>query len=84
MRENIARVYATDSVFLLWYVHAPDTDAENEFLIGAYRTEQDAKDAVERLKNKSGFANAPGGFQIDRYELNKDHWTDGFVLAAEH
>ena len=63
-----------DSVYLLWYV----TDAEDELFIGAYRSETDAAAAIERLRDKPGFAIAPDRFQICPYELNKDHWTDGF------
>jgi homoserine kinase type II len=69
-----------ESVFLLWYVYAPDSDDEDEMLIGVYSTEQEASAAVERLKNQKGFIEDPRGFGIHRYELNKDHWTDGFII----
>ena len=72
-----------DSVFLLWYVHAPDTDDENEFLIGVYNTEEEAKTAIERLKDKPGFVNARDGFQIHPYEINRDHWTEGFIFTTD-
>jgi hypothetical protein len=70
-----------DSVFILWYVHAPDSDNEDELLIGVYRTEEDARGAIERLKNQRGFVDAPQGFQIERYELNEDHWTEGYIVV---
>ena len=72
-----------DAVFVLWYVLAPDTDDEDELFIGAYRTEEDAKAAIERLKNKPGFVSAPDGFQIHRYETNRDHWTEGFITTSD-
>ena len=72
-----------DSVFLLWYVHAPDTANENELLIGAYTAEEEAKSAIERLRDRPGFVNGPDGFQVHRYELNRDNWTDGFVIAKD-
>jgi hypothetical protein len=72
-----------DSVFLLWYVRAPDTTNEDELLIGAYTTEGEAKSAIERLKDRPGFVNAPDGFQIHRYELNRDSWTDGFLVTTD-
>jgi len=72
-------VSPVDFVFLLWYVHEPDGD-EEELFIGAYRTEQDAKMAIERLKDKPGFRDAPEGFTCQKYELNRDHWTEGFVI----
>jgi len=68
-----------DSVYLLWYV----TDTEDELFIGAYRTENDAIAAIERLKEKPGFAIAPDRFQICCYELNRDHWTEGFTFPED-
>jgi hypothetical protein len=71
-----------ESAFLLWHVQSfPGSDNDDEKLIGAYRTEEDAKAAIVRVKDKPGFVDAPEGFLIDRYELNKDHWTEGYVRA---
>mgnify|MGYP001586083153 CR=1 FL=1 len=62
------------SVFLLWH-----TDAHgDEKLIGVYRSEGDALAAIDRVKHKPGFSDAGGEFQCARYELNQDHWTEGF------
>ena len=68
-----------DKVFLLWHVRKL-AGADDEKLIGVYRAERDAKAAVERLRNKPGFANFPDGLQVCPYELNRDHWSDGFVI----
>jgi hypothetical protein len=71
-----------ESVFLLWHVQSfLDSDNEDEKLIGAYRTEEDAKGAIVRVKDKPGFADTPDGFLIEKYELNEDHWTEGYVSA---
>jgi hypothetical protein len=70
-----------DSVFLLWYVMTPDN--EKELLIGVYASESEAKAAIERLKAKSGFVDAPGKFLIADYELNRDHWTEGFKFTDD-
>ena len=70
-----------DSVYLLWYVKAPDSDDEDELLVGVCDSEKKAQNAIERLKDKPGFVTAPEGFQIHRYEVNQDHWTDGFVAT---
>jgi hypothetical protein len=72
-----------DLVFLLWYVHAPHSDDENEFLIGVYSTEEEAKTAIERLKDKPGFVNTRDAFQIHPYEINRDHWTEGFIFTTD-
>jgi len=70
-----------NSVFLLWYVRDEGQNDEDKFFIGAYSTDWEARDAIERLKGKPGFVDAPDGFQIFPYELNKDHWTEGFVFT---
>jgi len=50
----------------------------DEKLIGVYATRADASLAIERIKNKPGFSEG-GLFEIAEYELNKDHWTEGFA-----
>jgi hypothetical protein len=69
------------SVFLPWYVHAPDTPCEDELLIGVYGSDEEARAAVERLKDKPAFVDAPDGFQISRYELNQDYRTEGHIVG---
>ena len=66
-------------VHLLWFVQEREQEDDTELLIGVYASGQDANAAIERLKNKPGFADFPGGFQISPYEVNEDHWTEGFV-----
>jgi len=70
----------SENVHVLWFVRKPDTPDEEELLIGIYESEADARHAIERLRKQPGFVDAPDGFQINSYELGKDHWTDGFVL----
>jgi len=55
---------------------------ERAKLIGVYSDEGEAKQAIERIKDKPGFQDYPDGFQIDCYELNVDHWQDGFVMRS--
>lgn len=68
-----------ESVYLLWFTRE-SSDGEDELLIGVYRNEEDAHAAIDRLKDKPGFVNQPTGFEISRYEIGKDNWTEGFVL----
>jgi hypothetical protein len=67
-----------DSVFLLWHVHEVES-VEDSKLIGVYRSEEDAKSAIERLKDKPGFERTQEGFTYEKYLMNLDHWTEGFV-----
>jgi len=65
-----------DRVFLLWHEH--DDDGK---LIGVYSSEENAIAARGRVTDKPGFVEVPEGFTIDAYELDKDHWTEGYVTA---
>jgi hypothetical protein len=67
------------TVYLLWH---PDMRTD-EKLIGVYRTEAEAVAAVERIKAKPGFSDTGGKFEISPYELNQDHWSEGFGYPVD-
>jgi len=64
----------SDAVYVLWHIDAYG----DEKLIGVYRTEKDALGGIERAKGKPGFSDEGGKFEYTKYELNQDHWTEGF------
>jgi hypothetical protein len=66
-------------VFVVHHEHQFSEDRESVKLIGVYATRNDAEQAIERLKQQPGFRELPEGFSIDRYEVGKDHWAEGFV-----
>ncbi len=70
-----------DAVFVLWFVREFEDRDDHEMLIGVYRTEDDARAAIARVAGKPGFVDFPDGFQICPYELNADHWTDGYKIV---
>jgi hypothetical protein len=51
-----------DQVFVLWHVQELDEGADDEKLIGVYRSEADAEAAIERVRDKPAFAILPDGF----------------------
>jgi hypothetical protein len=68
-------------VHLLWFVkEMPEGQEDVELLIGVYSSEVEAKAAIERVRNKRGFAEFQDGFQIASYPVNRDHWTEGFTI----
>jgi homoserine kinase type II len=83
MRFQIKRESPMELVFLLWHVREVQDGDDHELLIGVYKTEQDANAAIERLRQKPGFIDYPNGFQIHPRELNRDGWTEGFVLTTD-
>lgn len=66
------------TVHLLWFVNEAIDGCE--LLIGVYSTEASAREAIERQKGKKGFVDFPQGFQIHPYELDRDHWLEGFIV----
>lgn len=71
-------------VHLLWFVkEMPEGEEDIELLIGVYSSEEEAKAAIERVKNLRGFVDFQQGFEICPYQLNRDHWTEGFVQDAK-
>ena len=67
-------------IFALHHVHQL-RDGEDTKLIGVYSTRQQADDAIDRLSTQPGFRDHTDGFHVDRYTLNEDHWTEGFVAV---
>jgi len=70
------------AVFVLQHVNEPPTGGEDLKLIGIYSSNALAEAARERLSSKPGFSNAVDGFLIDRYEVDKDHWAEGYATVA--
>jgi len=69
-------------VFVVQHVHEFDDGTEDVKLIGVYSTEERANAAVGRLKDQPGFRDAPKGFSVDRYPMDKDHWLGGFETVV--
>jgi homoserine kinase type II len=71
-----------DKVYLLWFVKEQAETDETELLVGVYESQDEADAAVLRLRDQPGFSDFPQGFKSVAYELNKDHWTKGFVRVS--
>ncbi len=70
-----------NTVFILWHVRKDDEYGDDAKLIGAYSSKREVRGAIERLKDQPGFCDYPAGFESSEYEINKDHWTEGFVTV---
>lgn len=79
VRSSNTLVEAT--VFLLWHVHELPNGAEDVKLLGVYSSSRRAHAARRRLGVQPGFSDTPDRFHVDRYQLNKDYWTDGFSTS---
>jgi hypothetical protein len=67
------------TVFVVQHVHEMAGDREDVKFIGVYSTRENAEAAIARLSAQPGFRDAPGGFHVDSYVVDRDHWAEGFV-----
>ena len=65
--------------FVLQHVHVLDEDEEDVKMIGVYSSQEAAEAAIARMRLLPGFREAPDGFNIDRYQLDEDNWTSGYI-----
>jgi hypothetical protein len=48
-------------------------------VVGIYSCKLLAEAAEQRSRALPGFRDEPNGFTIEQYEIDKDHWSRGFV-----
>ena len=68
-------------VFLLQHIHEMESGEEDIKIIGIYSSEESAKQAITRLSIQPGFSKHIEGIEIDCYQLDQDHWTEGFITT---
>lgn len=69
-------------MYILQHTQHIGDDAEDVKLIGVFSSEAAANGAIADLLIKPGFSAHPEGFHIDRYEVDRIWWSDGFVTAG--
>jgi hypothetical protein len=68
-------------VFLVQHARTTQDEEEDVKIIGVYSSEEMARSAIKRLSSKPGFADPGGEFFVDAYDLDRDHWEEGFVTV---
>jgi len=48
-------------------------------LLGVYSSDALAKERIDSAKHLPGFSDEPDCFMIDKYKINNDEWSEGFV-----
>ena len=68
-------------VFVVQHAYPLEDEEGDEQIrfLGVYTSRRLADEAVARFVERPGFSAHPNGFRIDPYEMDKDHWTDGFT-----
>lgn len=64
--------------------HSYEVGEDREFdevkMIGVYSSKEKAEKTIARYRMLSGFKDYPVScFYISKYEIDKDHWTEGFI-----
>jgi hypothetical protein len=73
---------ANKSVYLLWHSHTfPDGETDNK-LLGVYSSREGAMDRQRAAATSPGFSDEPEGFAVSEYQLDDDHWTEGYVTES--
>lgn len=70
-------------VYIVQHAHSYKEDSESVKFIGGYSSKDAAQKAIKRLCRLPGFCGNPNGFNITKYELDKDHWMEGYVPLEE-
>ena len=70
---------AMSSILVVQHVHAHRDGTEDVKFIGVHSSKHVAGLGIRRLCRKPGFRSTARGFHVDRYELDHDHWTEGYI-----
>ena len=68
-------------VYLLWHTHERENGESDEKLLGVYSTQAKARRRTASALKLPGFREAPAGFDVARYVLDRDEWGEGFVTS---
>ena len=70
-------------IYLLWHTHISENlcNKEDVKLLGTFSSKELAKNAENSAKSLAGFKDTVDGFHISEYEIDKRHWTEGFVTV---
>lgn len=69
-------------VYLLQHSYEVNEYDETK-IIGVYISEKKALDVIEQYKTLPGFKEYSDCFYIDKYELDKNHWEEGFIKSDD-
>ncbi|WP_156874073.1 DUF7336 domain-containing protein [Sphingorhabdus lutea] len=70
------------NVYLVTHAHELEFYAEHEKIIGIYSTQENAEEAINKLKLKAGFCERIEDFQIEEHIVDEDSWREGFATIT--
>lgn len=69
-------------VYVLHHTNVVNDDEEDVKLVGVYSSMAEADKAIQRKLKFPGFSETPDGFHIDEYEVDRDAWSEGFIIIT--
>jgi hypothetical protein len=67
------------TAFLVQHSYVSQDGNEDVKIVGVYSSLDRAESAVGRLGALPGFRDSPSGFSISEYQIDRDHWIEGFT-----
>jgi homoserine kinase type II len=67
------------NVYILFHINK--LNDEDSKIVGVYSSKENAQKAKKKMKTLPGFKDSPNSFILDRYELDKEYWSDGFITV---
>jgi len=71
----------SSAVYVVYPEYEFPPEIDNTRFVGLSASGEDAARVITHLKTKPGFREHAGGFTVDRYLLNQDHWDEGYFTA---
>jgi hypothetical protein len=66
-------------VWLLWHGDDIYDETPDATLLGVYSSQERAEARKAAALQLPGFGDYPDAFEVSRYEVDRDEWTEGFV-----
>lgn len=68
-------------VYIVHHTHVISEENEDIKLIGAFSSKENAIKVTEKYKQLPGFREAPKGFDIDKYQIDEEYWSEGYFTT---
>lgn len=69
-------------VYVLQHSYELENGYDETKFLGVFSSLEKAESAVLEYKKLPGFKDYPNDFYIDKYEIDKTHWIEGFITVT--
>ena len=72
-----------DYVWLLWHGDDIYDETPEAKLLGVYSSDALARDRIAHSADLPGFRDHPEAVEISRHDVDRDEWTEGYVVHSK-